>query len=65
LATLSEWGAVLDAMPQPRPVAVAFFSIDAVRDFLKQAMADRGEFNLPPSFYNDDDAAAQASEGAK
>jgi hypothetical protein len=68
LATLSEWGSVLDAMPQPRPVAVAFFTVDAVRDFLKQAMAARGEFNLPPCFYDENEAetdTAKAAGGAK
>jgi hypothetical protein len=68
LATLSEWAAVLDAMPQPRPVAVAFFTVDAVRDFLKQAMATRGEVNLPPSFYDEDEAetnTAHTAGGAK
>jgi hypothetical protein len=37
--TLEEWSAVLDATPQPRPIAVAFFSTNALKRFLAEAMA--------------------------
>jgi hypothetical protein len=36
LPTLAEWGAVLDATPNvARPVAIAFFTTDAVTDFAR------------------------------
>ena len=35
--SLSDWAALADCTPQPRPIALAFFAPAAFREFLKSA----------------------------
>jgi hypothetical protein len=50
--TLEDWGRSPSPVPQPLPIAVAFFSPAAARDFLRDLLArveDDEDWDLPDS----------------
>lgn len=55
---LSELSDLADCIPQPRPIALAFFSPDAFRTFLQSASVEREEH------YEEEALAAHPKQGA-